>query len=92
MFQETKKGFFIHIDVVPNAACSEIVGKENDRLKIRIAAVPEKGKVNAIVVAILAARLKIGKSQVKITSGLTSRHKKVCIEGIEPDEIRAKLQ
>jgi uncharacterized protein len=50
-------------------------------LKARVRAVPEDGKANAALVALLAARLDVPKSAVRIASGATARLKKVEIKG-----------
>ena len=50
-------------------------------LKARVRAVPENGKANAALVALLAASLDVPKSAVRIASGATARLKRVEIIG-----------
>ena len=50
-------------------------------LKARVRAVPEDGKANAALVALLAACLDVPKSAVRIASGATARLKRVEIAG-----------
>jgi uncharacterized protein len=50
-------------------------------LKARVRAVPEDGKANAALVALLAATFDVPKSAVRIASGATARLKRVEIEG-----------
>lgn len=72
----------ITIRIIPKAHKNEIVGWENDELKIRIRSVPEKGKANQELIDFLSKKLGISKSQIEIISGTTSRHKKISISGI----------
>jgi uncharacterized protein len=87
----TDKGFLLRIQAVPGAAENQIVGPYGDRLKIRIAAAPEKGGANKTLLDYLAHRLGLAKSQLHLKSGLRDRSKVVEIVGLEP-HIRERLQ
>jgi uncharacterized protein YggU (UPF0235/DUF167 family) len=50
-------------------------------LVLAIAAVPEQGKANASVCALIAAALGIPKSSVSVLSGKTSPHKQILLRG-----------
>jgi uncharacterized protein YggU (UPF0235/DUF167 family) len=50
-------------------------------LRIRVKAVPDKGKANAAVLALLAKALGLPKSALSVTSGETARLKTIGIEG-----------
>lgn len=65
------------IKVVPKAHRNEIVGWENDELKVRLKAIPEKGKANEMLLRFLADELDVAPSQLELISGTTSRHKRV---------------
>lgn len=69
------------IKVVPNAHKTEIVGWEGDKLKVRVAAPPEKGEANQELIAFLSKQFKIPKSHIEIESGTSSRIKRVSILG-----------
>jgi len=92
MFQQTNQGVCFKVKVVPKAFQSEIVGWENDELKIRLAAVPEKGEANAKLLRHLANFLGISKTNIQLLSGETSRHKRVCVTGLTVKEIQEKVQ
>lgn len=65
------------IKVVPNAKKTEIVGAENDLLKIRLAAQPIDGRANEELVAFFSKNFKIAKKDVDIISGELGRSKRV---------------
>lgn len=69
------------IKVIPKAARNEVVGWENNELKIKIRAIPDKGKANNALIQFLSEVCNVGSSQIKIISGEISRHKRVKIAG-----------
>ncbi len=46
----------ISVKVIPKASKNEIVGWEEDILKVRLTVVPEKGKANEALIALLSKR------------------------------------
>ena len=66
---------FLSIRVVPGASKSSIVEVKDDKLKIRIAAVPEDGKANEELRSFLAKALALPKRDIVIVSGEKSRIK-----------------
>lgn len=72
----------IDIKVVPRSSRSEVAGAMADgTLKVKVAAVPEKGKANAEVCAVLAAHFGVTERDVDVIAGLTSTRKRVRING-----------
>jgi hypothetical protein len=70
----------LFVRVTPNSSSTKISGKFVDEknqeyLKINVAAVPEDGKANEELIKFLAKKLKISKSQIEIIRGETSRIK-----------------
>ncbi len=59
----------------------EAASDGSEHLKARVRAVPENGKANTALVALLAKTLGVPKSAVTIVSGATSRLKRVEIAG-----------
>lgn len=79
-YRLTPEGLVLQVRVTPNASADRIEGVEtrddgNVVLRVRVRAVPDKGKANAAVVALLAKALGIPKSDIALTSGETSRFK-----------------
>lgn len=76
----------VSLRVTPNAAADRIEGTEtrddgNTVLRIRVTAVPDKGKANAAVIALLAKAIGVPKSAITLVSGETARLKTVRISG-----------
>lgn len=75
-----------HVRLTPKGGRDAIEGwaKASDgseHLKARVRAVPEDGKANAALIALLAAKLDVPKSAVRIASGATARLKRIEIAG-----------
>lgn len=81
MWKETPDGIVFAVKVIPRASCNEIVGWENNELKIKLTAVPDQGKANEALIRFLADTCDVRIAQVKLLAGQTSRHKRICISG-----------
>ena len=93
-FKKTEKGLLVNVRLIPNARVDQIVGLEKDAplkpyLKVKVRAVPEKGKANKALESFLAKSLGLPKSSIEVISGHTSRAKTVLING-EATKIEAK--
>jgi uncharacterized protein (TIGR00251 family) len=87
----TRQGYLLRLMVVPGASRTEVVGLLGDRLKIRLAAPPEKGAANRELLAFLARELKLPKTALRLNAGSQSRAKQV--EVLSPDpELAQRLQ
>lgn len=53
---------------------------------MRVAAAPERGKANDALIVLLADVLPVGRSDVAVVSGLSSRDKIVAVSGIDAKE------
>ena len=88
-FRRAATGVTLRIRVTPNAGADRIEGLEvrddgDTVLKLRVAAVPDKGKANAAAIALLAKALGVPKSGVTLVAGDTSRLKTLAIAGDPP--------
>lgn len=88
-------GLVVHLRVTPNAGADRIDGTEQRDdgtavLRIRVTAVPDKGKANAAVIALLAKALGLPKSAIALVSGETARLKTMRIDG-DPGALAAAL-
>jgi len=82
-------GVVITVKVVPGSSRTESAGPHGQMYKIKIAAPPEKGKANKMLVAFLAGQLKIKKNAVEIKSGKTSSVKQVLLRGVTKQDVQA---
>ena len=75
--------------VTPNAGLDRIEGvevRDNGQavLRLRVKAVPDKGKANQAVMALVADALGIAKGKVSLIAGETARLKTLSVEGDGP--------
>ncbi len=72
----------LRVKVIPKSSRNEVAGYMADgTLKVKIAAVPEKGKANAALCLFLAEHFGVPARDVQILSGQTSPRKRVRIAG-----------
>jgi uncharacterized protein (TIGR00251 family) len=77
------------VRVQPRASSDEIVGEHQDGLKIRLTAPPVDDRANQALCKLLAMRLKVPLTAVRIASGERSRTKRVEIFGVTAAMVRA---
>tara|TARA_R110002126_G_scaffold201238_2_gene348745 strand:- start:36601 stop:36921 length:321 start_codon:yes stop_codon:yes gene_type:complete len=90
-------GLKLAIRLTPKANIDAIEGVETDDagrcyIKARVRAVPEKGKANKALIALVAKRSGIAKSLIRIDSGETSRLKMLFVEGSNEDLVQKILR
>jgi uncharacterized protein (TIGR00251 family) len=79
------------VRVVPRASKNEISGRQGEAVKIRLTAPPVEGAANEALIGFLSEVLGVRKSQIEILSGHASRDKLVCVVGLLPNEVEARL-
>ena len=82
----------LHIRLQPNARRNEVVGFQNEVLRLRVTALPQEGRANKALIDLLSDALDIPKSRIDIFRGHTTRDKLITIEGLEPGEVRTRLE
>jgi uncharacterized protein (TIGR00251 family) len=69
----TEKPFSFRVKAIPRSTRTEVAGKLADgTIKIKVAAVPDKGKANAELRAFLAREFGVPQNRVEIIAGQTS--------------------
>jgi uncharacterized protein (TIGR00251 family) len=81
----------INVQVSPNARHNEVLGFDNDSVKVKIAAPPLQGKANKELIKFLSQTLKVSRGSIAIERGLTSRNKVIAIVGLDRAEIVKRL-
>ena len=79
------------VRVMPRASKNEISGRYKGAVKIRVTAPPVEGAANQALIDFLADVLGARKSRIEILSGHASRDKIVCVVGLTPEEVEARL-
>jgi len=88
-YRLTGDGLAFTVRVTPNAGVDRIEGAEQRddgqiALRLRVAAVPDKGRANAAVVALLSKALGVPKTRIRVISGETARLKVLAVTGDAP--------
>lgn len=72
----------VRLYVQPRASRISLCGIHDTFIKLRITAPPVDNKANTMIIAYLAKKLKVAKSQVSLVSGMQSRQKTMSIQGM----------
>jgi uncharacterized protein len=64
-----------NIKVIPKSSRTEIIEAQDDFLKIKLKALPEKGKANAKLIKFLSKYFKTPKSNITVVKGETGKNK-----------------
>ena len=72
----------LDLHVQPGASRTGIAGLHGGRLKIRLAARAVDGRANEALIEFLAEELGVTRRRVHIDAGLSSRRKRVVVEGV----------
>ncbi len=89
--KEDAEAVYLPVKAVPGASRTRGMGVLDARLKIAVAAPPEKGKANAELAAFLAGRLGVRRRDVTVERGHGSALKLIRIANTTPAHIRAAL-
>ena len=82
----------IKIRLIPKSSQNQICGyMADDILKIKLTAPPIDNEANKSLITFLAKQLKISKSNISISKGLTAKNKTLLIVGITNEELTNKL-
>lgn len=86
-------GVRLAVLITPNARKTEVVGVQDESLKLKLAAQPIEGKANEALVKFLAKTLSVPRSAVTITHGLTARRKliEIAAPGLSVDALVSLL-
>jgi uncharacterized protein len=91
VIRSTPSGVEITVRVSPRARHTACAGERDGALLIRLTAPPVDGAANDNLVGFLAEALQIPRRSVRITSGEHSRRKRVVVQGLPVEEVRARL-
>ena len=82
----------LSVHAQPGAGKSEVVGRHGAAVKVRVAAPPRGGRANEALVELLATEFGLKPGQVSVTSGESSRLKRIRLVGLDPDDLVRQLR
>ena len=81
----------LKVRVNPRSSRNQITGFQDGVLSIKLTAPPVEGAANKATADYIADILKVKKSQVKLSSGQTTREKLFEIEGLSEEELNQRI-
>ena len=81
----------IRVRLQPRASSSRITGEKDGVIQVRVTAPPVDGEANAALEKLIAKKLGIAKSKVKVVKGETSRENLLEIDGLGEEDARRTL-
>ena len=81
----------LHVRVQPRARRDEVVGWQDDALRVRVTAPPADGLANRAVTDLLARALGLPASRLALVRGAASRDKLFRIERLSSADVRQRL-
>lgn len=82
----------LRIRVSPGARKTELVGRQGEAWKVRVAAAPERGRANDALLKLLAERLRVAPAALAVVAGRTARDKVVELHGLDAHEAARRLE
>lgn len=89
--QASKEGVILAVYVQPKASRTECIGFHGGAVKIRLAAPPIDGAANDELIRFLANRCGVPRTGISIQAGVTSRQKRVKVQGVTVEGVLARL-
>ncbi len=77
--------------VQPGASQTELVGTHDGKPKIRLKAPPVDGAANKALIGFLAELCGVPRAAIRIESGMRGRIKRVEVDGLSDEELRARI-
>jgi len=82
----------LQVKLLPRSSRSEIVGIENNILKVKVTSPPVDGEANKALIQLLAKSLGISKGRVEIVAGKSSKLKTIRIYGLSGKDVSLLLE
>ena len=79
----------VEIWIQPGASRQRVIGLHGGAVKVAVAAPPEKGAANRALEKLLAEEFGLASGAVTVVAGGSSRRKRVSLQGVSPERVRA---
>ena len=89
---ERSFGSRLSVHVRPRSSRSAVLGVREGALDVSLTSPPADGAANAELLMLLAKALGVRRGDLSIAVGMSSRNKVIDVNGVRPDEARARLQ
>ena len=86
---ETSEGTILNVRAQPRSSRNGLDGVLGDAVKVRIRSAPVDGKANKELVETLADAFGLPKSRVIFKGGETSKTKRILLQGLTAEQVRA---
>lgn len=81
----------ISVHVKPGASRDEVSCIKQDCLTVKLSASPVEGRANESLVRVMASRLKVPPTSIRIVQGLKNRRKVIAVPGISIEHAQKAL-
>ncbi len=81
----------INVRVYPRSSHNTVSWSDEGNLTVRVTAAPENGKANDAVVKLLADRLGIPRSGIRMLRGQRTRNKVLCFKGFTSEDLARRI-
>jgi hypothetical protein len=78
------------VRLTPRSSVNRVDGVIDGVLRLRVTAPAVEGAANSALVSLLADELSVGRRDVRIVAGATSRQKLVVVDGVDQDAVVAR--
>ena len=86
------EGAHLEITVHPKAKRNDLSATDSGEVRVHVTAPPERGKANEAAISLLADRLGVAKSRVRLLRGQRARRKVILVDGISVEDVGKKLE
>jgi uncharacterized protein (TIGR00251 family) len=90
--RQVNAGVEIFLYLQPRASLNKVVGIQGEELKVSLTAPPVDGAANKACCAFFAKLCRLPKSNVRLVSGETSRHKRLLLENADFKQVGILLE
>jgi len=81
----------LKVRVIPNARKNEVAVCTREEIRLKVKAPAVDGKANTALIEYLAELTDVPRSKIQIKAGEKARIKIVELEGLSPEEVRARI-
>jgi uncharacterized protein (TIGR00251 family) len=92
VIRSTSGGVEISVRVIPRSRNNKIDGVRQQALLVRLTAPAVEGAANESLMSFLAEQFRLPRRTVRIVSGHHSRQKRVALDGVTEDQVRAIVE